>query len=84
MPLRALSIRVPRAAGRCTLADMNDFAPPPEPGKHVSSEFDAFQRLTRRPLAVPKAEIDAREVEYQRQQCKKPKRGPKPGPEKDS
>lgn len=51
-----------------------------EPGKPTSPEYDAFQQLTRRLLAVPKAEIDAREAEYQKQQVGKPKRGPKSGP----
>ena len=59
---------------------MKPSGPPSEPGKPVSAEFDAFQNLTRRLMAVPKAVIDAREAEYQRQQAKKPKRGPKPSP----
>lgn len=40
--------------------------------------FAAFDALTRKLMGVPKAEIDAREAEYQKEQAKKPKRGPKP------
>ncbi len=56
---------------------MKDSDPPP-PQQAKPAPFDAFQDLTRRLLAVPKAEIDKREAEYQREQAKKPKRGPKP------
>lgn len=40
--------------------------------------FAAFDELTRKLMGVPKSELDNREAEYQRQQAKKPKRGPKP------
>jgi hypothetical protein len=52
--------------------------PPPPPPPEPKAPFDAFKDLTRRLLAVPKAEIERREVAYQRKQAKKPKRGPKP------
>ena len=51
---------------------------PPQPAK--TAPFDAFKELAAKIVQVPKAEIDRREVEYQREQAKKPKRGPKPGP----
>ena len=50
----------------------------PKPTPVLPTPFDAFQDLTRQLLAVPKADIDKREAEYQREQAKKPKRGPKP------
>jgi hypothetical protein len=56
---------------------MKESDPPPD-AKPAPAPFDAFQDLTRRLLAVPKEEIDKREAEYQREQAKKPKRGPKP------
>ena len=40
--------------------------------------FAAFDELARKLMGVPKSELDEREAEYQRQQAKKPKRGPKP------
>ena len=43
------------------------------------ASFAAFDELTRKLMGVPKSVIDKREAEYQRQQAKKPKRGPKPG-----
>ena len=49
-----------------------DDKPPASP-----DAFAAFRALARKLVKVPKAEIDAREAEYQRQQAKKPKRGPK-------
>ena len=39
--------------------------------------FAAFDELTRKLMGVSKSELDKREAEYQRQQAKKPKRGPK-------
>ena len=47
-------------------------ATPPLP-----TPFDAFKALAAKIVQVPKAEIDRRESEYQREQAKKPKRGPK-------
>lgn len=49
-----------------------DDKPAPEP-----TPFSAFDALTRRIMAVPKAEIDKMEAEYQKEREKKPKRGPK-------
>lgn len=46
------------------------------------TSFTAFDELTRKLMGVPKSELDAREAEYQRQQAKKPKRGPKSGDSK--
>ncbi|QEL16353.1 hypothetical protein [Limnoglobus roseus] len=40
--------------------------------------FNAFDVMARKLMGVPKAEIDKREAEYQKEQAKKPKRGPKP------
>lgn len=40
--------------------------------------FDAFRELAGRLIRVPKEEADAKEAEYQREQAKKPKRGPSP------
>jgi hypothetical protein len=53
--------------------------PPPGPAKPAPTPFDAFKELAGRIVRVPKEEADAKEVEYQRKQAKKPKRGPKPG-----
>lgn len=53
-------------------------APHPEPDDKPS-RFAAFDALARKLIGVPKSELDRREAEYQRQQAKKPKRGPKPG-----
>ncbi len=54
----------------------------PQVGNHpsdpVPAPFTAFDTLARKLMGVPKAEIDMREVEYRKQQAKKPKRGPKP------
>ena len=49
---------------------------PPEVADKPAA-FAAFDELTRKLMGVPKSELDKREVEYQRQQAKKPKRGPK-------
>ena len=49
----------------------------PEP-----TPFTAFDELARKLMAVPKAELDKAEAEYQREQAKKPKRGPKPRDER--
>jgi len=37
-----------------------------------------FEDALRQVLSVPKAELDRREAEYQRERAGKPKRGPKP------
>lgn len=50
----------------------SDDKPPASP-----DAFTAFKALAGRLVKVPKSAIDAREAEYQRQQAKKPKRGPK-------
>lgn len=50
----------------------SDDKPAPTP-----DAFAAFKALAGKLVKVPKAEIDAREAEYQRQQAEKPKRGPK-------
>ncbi len=42
------------------------------------AHFAAFDELARKLMGVPKSELDKREAEYQHQQAKKPKRGPKP------
>lgn len=47
--------------------------PDPEP-----TPFSAFRTLAEKLVQVPKAETDAKEAEYQKEQAKKPKRGPKP------
>lgn len=44
--------------------------------------FAAFDELTRKLMGVPKSELDKREAEYQRQQAKKLKRGPRIGDSK--
>jgi len=48
---------------------------PPTDDSHTP--FDAFRELARKIVQVPKIEADKREVEYQREQAEKPKRGPK-------
>lgn len=56
---------------------------PTQPDPSVSADpapFDAFKALAAKIIKVPKAEIDRREAEYQHEQAKKAKRGPKPGP----
>ncbi len=50
----------------------SDDKPAPEP-----TPFAAFDALTRKIMAVPKAEIDKMEVEYQKEQAKKRKRDSK-------
>jgi len=52
--------------------------PAPQSELPAPTPFDTFTELTRKLLAVPKAEIDKRVAEYQKQNAKKPKRGPKP------
>ncbi len=49
--------------------------PPPAP---EPAPFDAFKELAAKLVRVPKAEADQKEAAYQREQKKKPKRGPKP------
>ncbi len=49
-----------------------DDKPAPEP-----TPFATFDELARKIMGVPKSEIDKREAEYQKEQAKKPKRGPK-------
>ena len=49
----------------------------PKPQPSDPAPFAAFTDLTRRLLAVPKAEVDKGEVAYQKQRAKEPKRGPK-------
>lgn len=49
---------------------MNTPDPPPTP-------FDAFTDLTRRLIAVPKAEVKKREAKYKTDRAKLPKPGPK-------
>ena len=39
--------------------------------------FDAFRELAQKLVQVPKKEVDEREAEYQREQEKDPRRGPK-------
>lgn len=57
---------------------MNDSdLPQPEP---KAAPFGAFRTFARKLLSAPKAVIDKRDAEYQRQQARKPKRGPKPVP----
>lgn len=51
-----------------------DDKPAPEP-----TPFEKFRAIAAQVIQVPKSVVDAREAEYQRQQAKKPKRGPKPG-----
>jgi hypothetical protein len=53
-------------------------ADPSQPPPPQRSPFDAFKELAGKLIRVPKAEIDRREAEYQKQQADKPKRGPKP------
>jgi hypothetical protein len=40
-------------------------------------EYDRFTSLVKQVLSVPKAEIQRREEEYQREAASRPKRGPK-------
>ena len=56
---------------------MKDPIPPKSDDKPAPDAFAAFKALAGKLVKVPKSEIDAREAEYQRQQAKKPKRGPK-------
>jgi len=49
-----------------------------EPSSPADPTPDAFRDLVARIVQVPKAEIDRREAEYQRERATKPKRGPKP------
>lgn len=54
---------------------------PPPPGSAKPADpapFDAFKELAAKLVRVPKEEADAKEAEYQREQAKKQKRGPKP------
>lgn len=51
--------------------------PKPEPIPEPPTQFSAFKALAQKLVRVPKAEADLKEAEYQRQQAKKPKRGPK-------
>lgn len=60
---------------------MKDTHPPKSDDK--PAPFAAFDELTRQLMGVSKAELDKREAEYQRQQARKPKRGPKPDGSKD-
>ena len=60
---------------------MKETSPPSPDGK--PTPFASFDALTRKLMGVPKSELDKREAEYQRQQAKKPKRGPKPGSQDD-
>ena len=53
--------------------------PTPSSSDDKPAPFAAFDELTRKLMGVPKSELDKREAEYQRQQAKKPKRGPKTG-----
>jgi hypothetical protein len=41
------------------------------------TEYDRFTSLVKQVVSVPKAEIQRREQEYQREAASKPKRGPK-------
>jgi hypothetical protein len=43
-----------------------------------TTEYERFTALVDQVLSVPKAEIQRREEEYQREAALKPKRGPKP------
>ena len=54
---------------------MSDSVSPKSDDKPAS--FAAFDVLTRKLVGAPKSELDKREAEYQHQQVKKPKRGPK-------
>lgn len=46
---------------------------------NTSAEFDAFNRLVKKVLSVPKSEILRREAEYKKQSAANPRRrGPKP------
>ena len=51
--------------------------PDRKPTANGPSPFDAFKELAGKLVNVPKEEVDAKEAEYQREQAKKPKRGPK-------
>ena len=74
---RELDLRITTPSGYTT--SMKDSKPQQTPDPDPAP-FTAFDELVRKVMAVPKAEIDKREAEYQKQQAKKPKRGPKPGP----
>lgn len=67
----------PDPAARGRLTDMKTPDPPPP------TPFDAFTDLTRRLIAVPKAEVEKREAAYKKARAKLPKRGPKPGPKQN-
>jgi hypothetical protein len=41
------------------------------------TEYDRFTSLVKQVISVPKAEIQRREEEYQREVASRPKRGPK-------
>ena len=56
--------------------------PIPPQSEDKPAPFAAFDELARKLMGVPKSKLDKREAEYQRQQAKKPKRGPKPGDSK--
>jgi hypothetical protein len=58
------------------MADEADKPKPDEPAKPVK-HIDRFRILTSKLLQVPKTEVDEKEAEYQMEQKKKPKRGPK-------
>ena len=42
-----------------------------KPSSPPQSPFDAFKKLTRKLVAVPKKEVDEKEVEYQRKKARK-------------
>jgi hypothetical protein len=49
----------------------------PAPGRSPSSAFEKFDRMMRKVVAVPKAELDKREVAYKRARSrKKPAKAP--------
>jgi hypothetical protein len=56
---------------------MKDAMPQPSDSA-TSAPFDAFKDLAEKLVQVPKKEVDRKEVAYQREQAKKPRRGPKP------
>ena len=58
------------------MADESDKPKPDEPMK-PERHFERFRDLASKLLQVPKTEADEKEEEYQREQKKKPKRGPK-------
>jgi hypothetical protein len=47
---------------------------PPKPASESASPYERFDTFTRKLLAVPKADIDKREVEYQREKKIRKKR----------